>query len=176
MCVYMCIYTYMGDPGPRAPGRDHPCTTVPPPRGAAPGEAPGHKDELQRPQGRAPDRPRQPASAPKRAKMASRRATRPLTRPKRPARGFPRGPQEAKIVDFHLFFRCFLPSRFFGRPTLQDRPRGPQESSKTAQEGTKTAQESPKTAPQGPKRPPRGAPESPRSHPNRDKANRTIRT
>ena len=28
-------------PGPRPPGRSLPCTTVPPPPGAAPGEAPG---------------------------------------------------------------------------------------------------------------------------------------
>ena len=49
----------------------------------------------------------------------------PPRNPKRAPRGVPGVPQEAKIVDFHLFFRCFWPSRVCELPALQDGPRGP---------------------------------------------------
>ena len=94
-----------------------------------------------------PGGPRSPKHRPKTPKMASRRPRRHPRRPKRPPRGLPRGPQEAKIVDFHWFLRCFLSSHFFGFPTLQDSPRGSQNRSKTAQEASKTAPRRPKRLP-----------------------------
>ena len=101
---------------------------------------------LQRPPGREPDQPRQPASAPTRANMASRRAQRPPTRPKRPPRGLPRGPQKAKNVVFHMFFFdvfCLLSFSAFRR-------------SKTAQEAPKRAPSRPKKTHRSPKGLPRG--------------------
>ena len=67
----------------------------------------------------------------------------------------PKRARESQIVDFHLFFLCFLLSRCFGFPTLQDRPRGSQDRSKTAQEAPKRAPRRPKRAPRRSKRRPR---------------------
>ena len=110
-----------------------------------------------------------PKRAPRRPKIAPRRPSWPSDGPRglqeapnRPPRGLPRGPQEAKIVDFHWFFQCFWPSRLFGFPTLDDRPRGPQDRSKTAQEAPKTASRRSKRPSRGPQDGPRGSQDGPR--------------
>ena len=69
---------------------------------------------------------------------------RPPRRPKWPPRGFPRGPEEAKIIDFQLFLKVFRDFALSG----QERP--------------KTAQEAPKIVPRRPKRPPEGPENGPR--------------
>ena len=64
---------------------------------------------------------------------------------------------------FHWFLNDFGVLAFFGFPTLQNGPRGPEDRPKTAQEDPKTAQEAPKTAQEGPK----AAQEAPKTAPRR---------
>ena len=100
---------------------------------------PGLPDRSKTASGGPEDGPKRSKRVSETPKMASRRPQRPPRGPKSAPSAPPRGAPEAKIVDFHLFFRCFLPSRFFGFPTLQEGPGGPQESPKTAQEAPKGA-------------------------------------
>ena len=88
-------------------------------------------------------------------------------RPKKPPRGFPRGPPKAKFIDFSIVFACFLDSRLFGFPTLQDGPSGPQDRPKKP---PKRAPRRPKSRPRRPKRVPR----RPQEGPKRGNANRQF--
>ena len=87
----------------------------------------------------APDRPgtgprwaqEREQEAPRGLGEASRTPQRPPKGPKRGPRRVPGAPEEAKIVAFLWFFRCFWPSHHSVLPTLQDgrratsTPRGP---------------------------------------------------
>ena len=143
------IYTYMGDPGPGAPGRDLPCTSVPPPpRGPpraglragpalvrrcplSPGTAPDSlrylHDSLREAQGA----PRQPKRAQRRPQTASRRLQRSLRRPKRPPREPPRGPNrpisfgKAHMFSIFAFFVSTASTSAQEVPKIV--PRGPQD-------------------------------------------------
>ena len=153
-------------PGVPGPGAARPLSPMGVPGWAGgPAALPARLRALRDAQDCSQDGPRCPQEAPKTCqegsktpKMAPRRPKWAPKTPQEPLRCRPRAAREAKIVDFHLFFRCFLLSRCFGFPTLQDCPRGSQDHSKTAQEA-------PKRAPRLPPDPPKTAQESPKKAP-----------
>ena len=124
--------------------------------------------------------------------MAPRRSKRPPRRPKWPPRGFPRGPEEAKIIDFSMVFEGFYCSRLFGQTTTQNGPRGSTNRPKTAPEAPQRAPKRPKRAPrrtqrsprrpkraprrpqESPKRAPRGSQEAPTRAPRWPNASKTL--
>ena len=128
-------------------GRPLPASPILPGLPGRPWRLPGALQGFHDGPGSPPRPPRGPKMPPRRAKMASRRPKRPPRRPKRPPRALPRGPQEAKIIDFPMVFERFWHSRRFGFPTLQDDPRGLQDRPKTAQEASKRAPRLPKRTP-----------------------------
>ena len=172
--MYMYIYIYGRSPTP-GPGPRAATTLVVyawfPPLAASPGafrrpqNGPGRLRDGPRRPPRSQDGPRGPRDAQRslqdaqtpspRSKMVPRRFKWHPNSAKRPPRGVPRRPQEAKTIDFSIVFESCLDSRLFGDRTLQDRPRGPQDR-------PKTARDAPKTAPRRPKRPPKASQDGPR--------------
>ena len=169
--VYIYIYIYI--PGDKAPGRQA-CPTTPHGGSGAPGRSRELSDAHRESPKTAPENTQTSTCHPQLLKMPPSRSKRPPRRPTRASRGVPREPQEAKIVNFHLYFRCFVPRRFFSVPTLQDRPRGSQNGFKTTPGGRKRAPRRPNTASRRPKSRPRElkmAPRRPEEGPKRGNTN-----
>ena len=150
-----------------------------------PGSAASSRMTFSKPRGRK-DGPRGPQEAPKtvqeplsRRTLGPRRPRRPQDKPKRPPRRpkraprpFPRGRQEAKIIDFPwvlkvIGFLAFSPFRRSKTapeaPKTTPRrpkrlPRAPQDCPRGPQDGPRGAQDGPRKPKHGPKRGPRRGP------------------
>ena len=136
---------------------------------SAPRHVPGALQGVPNPQDGLQDGPGRPPKPPRWPKMPPRRPKRPQRSPKSALRGPPRGPQDAKIIDFHCVFQCFSRYRLFELPMLQNGPRGPQDRPKTAQEAPMRAPRRPKRASKRLKRRPRQPKRAPRQPQERSK-------
>ena len=89
---------------------------------------------------------------------------------RRPEEASQEGPERQNSLIFIGFFRCFSSYRFSGAPTLQDRPRGCHNGSKTALGGRKRVPRRPNNASRRPHSRPRklkGFQEGPKRGPKR---------